>query len=200
MRFLFFIISTSIFGLVYFYIGYRLIKPAPFQKWQKRLLWSGLLILPLFLPLSFFLRFLVNNSIFTDLIAWIAYISMGFFSLLFVFLFSKDIYVLFSRLFGKINFTKNGFAPKKTAFDPERRKFLLNTVNMTALGASAILTGYGVYEARRLAHLEKITVPIAKLPAEFEGFRIAQFTDVHGMLIFRTDKHRQFDGLAVREI
>jgi len=55
----------------------------------------------------------------------------------------------------------------------------MNAANLTALGASALLTGYGIYEARRLAHLEEITIPINKLPAEFEGFRIVQFTDVH---------------------
>ena len=81
--------------------------------------------------------------------------------------------------FQRIKFIRNKSQPEKSVYDPERRKFLLNTANLTALGASAILTGYGLYEARRLAHLEKISIPIAKLPAEFEGFRIVQFTDVH---------------------
>jgi predicted MPP superfamily phosphohydrolase len=179
MQFLFFVIATLIFGLVYFYIGYRLIKPVPFQKRHKRLLWSGIFLLSLMLPMSFILRFLVNNSILTDLIGWIAYISMGFFSLLLVFLVVRDITLLLSGLIRKLKEVRNKPAEQKTDYDPDRRKFLINTANLTALGASAILTGYGIYEARRIAQLEQITIPIAHLPAEFEGFRIVQFTDVH---------------------
>jgi predicted MPP superfamily phosphohydrolase len=179
MRLIFFLFSTTIFGLIYFYIGSRLITPAPFKKCHKRLLWIGLFILPLLLPLSFTLRFLVNNSFFIDLIAWIAYISMGLSSLLLVFLLFRDIYSVFSKIFRKIFGKRILSIKEKLEYNPERRKLLINAVNMTALGASALLTGYGIYEARRRAHLENVTVPIKNLPPEFEGFRIAQFSDVH---------------------
>jgi len=44
---------------------------------------------------------------------------------------------------------------------------------------SALLTGYGTYEARRRATVVEVSVPISNLPPEFEGFRIAQISDIH---------------------
>ena len=66
-----------------------------------------------------------------------------------------------------------------TSYNKERRQFLMNSINLGILGFSAVITGYGVYEARRKALLEKVTVLIKGLPKSFEGFSIAQFTDLH---------------------
>jgi predicted MPP superfamily phosphohydrolase len=67
----------------------------------------------------------------------------------------------------------------KHPFDPQRRQFMITSLNFGILGASAIMTGYGLYEARRQPILQNIDIPISKLSPDLEGFKIAQFTDLH---------------------
>lgn len=65
------------------------------------------------------------------------------------------------------------------AFDPDRRQAL---ARMAAAGASfgaVALTGRGVHAASRDPQVYQIDVPIAGLPAEVEGLRIAQISDLH---------------------
>jgi len=45
--------------------------------------------------------------------------------------------------------------------------------------AAIVVTLVGTYNARRTAAVRRVDVPIAGLPAAFEGFTIAQLTDVH---------------------
>ena len=58
-----------------------------------------------------------------------------------------------------------------------RRIFLkaLCGAPLLALGIS----GSGVYEAQRTMTVERLTLPFAKLPVEFDGFVIAQLSDAH---------------------
>ncbi|MEJ2896550.1 metallophosphoesterase, partial [Bordetella avium] len=48
-------------------------------------------------------------------------------------------------------------------------------VPLLALAGSVL----GFFNARRLAHVKAVRVPIAGLPAELEGLRIAQISDIH---------------------
>ena len=175
MQSLFLIVALTTLSLIYYYIGRRLITPLALKRSRRKILWILLALVPLLLPISFILRFNMNNSILADSFGWLAYILLGFSSILLVFLFARDIYTLFLSLTQKY---RSNRAPV-TTYDPERRKFLVNSTNLAAIGASFILTGYGIYEARRQANLEELVIPISGLPNEFEGFRIVQFSDVH---------------------
>jgi predicted MPP superfamily phosphohydrolase len=70
--------------------------------------------------------------------------------------------------------------------DPERRRFLARTVAGVA-GTSALgLSAAALIEGARAPEVVRVRVPIARLPAAFEGFRIVQWTDVHvGPLVRR---------------
>jgi predicted MPP superfamily phosphohydrolase len=55
-----------------------------------------------------------------------------------------------------------------------------------AIGALAVgLSAYGVSQAIRLPPLKDIEIPIAGLPAEFDGYRMVQLTDLHISSLFR---------------
>ena len=170
---LFFSIATSIVFAIHYYVGRRLIRPANFRIRIKRLLWILIMILPLFIPLSFISRMIMSESWLTDIIGWIAYLEMGFFSLLFSFVLVRDIILGVKSIAGKI---KQRTQP---AFDPDRRRFLTNSVNISMFGASLLFSGYGFYEARRQASLEKVDIYIPDLPPAFEGYKIVQFSDLH---------------------
>jgi predicted MPP superfamily phosphohydrolase len=179
----FLLIWIAILALAFMYIGSRLIKPANLTPRQKIISWIILATIPFSQPANFFLRMNTTNSVVSDIFGWISYIGFGFLSLLLVGLFIRDGIILLNRAYIKLLVIYNKIihhsVQKSRTFDPERRSFILNVTNMSILGASALFTGYGLYEARRQAILERITVPIQNLPEDLEGFTIAQFSDIH---------------------
>jgi len=184
----FLIIFTGILYAAQFYIGKRLISPSDIPNKFKRAAWIILLLTPLFTPISFILRFSGSQGVFVDILGWIAFLNMGFFSFVIAVVFLRDITVLIIKIVSK--------TWKPQVFDQSRRAFLGNGVNYSIIGASALLTGYGFYEARRQPDLQMETIYLPKLPLEFEGYRIAQFSDLHvGPTIKRT-----FTESVVRQI
>jgi predicted MPP superfamily phosphohydrolase len=177
---IFFAVSISILFLAYFYLGRRLISPSGLSPTKKRVLWLSFLVIPLLMPLSFLFRFLFKNSILIDLMGWIAFVLIGFFSLVIILLMLKDIINLSLRMYTGIKHAIRGKDNKqKYPINPDRRRFIINSINFGILGSSAFLTGFGMYEARRKAVIQNIAITIPHLPTKFEGFRIAQFTDLH---------------------
>ena len=166
-------ITTLVFLTAHFYVGWRLIRPAELRPRTKRLLWILTLGFPLFSPFSFVSRIILAESILTDIIGWIAYLEMGFFSLLLSFVLVKDVLLGLRKLAGKIS------RYHKPAFDPERRQFISNSINISMFGGALLFSGYGLYEARRRASLETIPIHIPDLPPSFEGYKIVQFSDLH---------------------
>jgi uncharacterized protein len=63
--------------------------------------------------------------------------------------------------------------------DPERRRFLARAVAGFAGAGAAGLSGAAVAEAARSPEVVRLRVPIARLPAALEGFRIVQWSDLH---------------------
>ena len=47
-------------------------------------------------------------------------------------------------------------------FDVERRKFLIQSINLGIIGVSLATTGYGFYEARRKAAVVEVDIPLKK--------------------------------------
>ena len=184
MRFyIFFLISSSIVGLAYLYVGWRLIGGSRFRKRAKRLAWLSLLLWYL-LPIVTFASFMERiQSGFDDELSWIGYVSLGLFSMVFSFTVIRDVaygvVLAFSKISAAIKRKTRSDLSSRDLLDIDRRRFLLRSSNMGIVGAAAVITGYGVYEARRRAEIENVTIPITNLPREFDGFRILFFTDLH---------------------
>ena len=175
----FFVIWTVLMVLIYYYLGIRLIKPAKLTPRQKRFSWAAIAFIPVTQIVSFVIRQSTDNGIMQYIFSWISYAGFGFISLILAGLIIRDLGLTCTRLFAGIQkfILRNKGGPKP--FDVERRRFLINATNLGIMGASALFTGYGIYEARRQPILEKIEVPIDNLPPGLEGFTIAQFTDIH---------------------
>ncbi len=179
----FIVIWSVLLILIYLYIGFRLIKPANLSANQNRIAWILLFLIPLSQPVALILRQVSAAGIIKDSIGWLSYTGFGFFSLILAGLILRDIILLVNFICRKTKTGLEKLRGRRTEdslpYNPERRLFLLNATNMGILGASALMTGYGFYEARRKALLEKVTIPIYNLPTNFNGFTIAQFTDIH---------------------
>ena len=188
---MFFLIALSILGLLYGYTGWRLLAPLRLSLSWSLAVWFSLAIL-LFLPiLAILLR---NHSLpprAHDALAWIAYLGLGLVVLTFSLLLVRDLFWLgLSAAERLLPFD----SPIPT--DPERRRFVLNTLNLGTVGLSVALTGYGIYAARLRLQIFEVSVPIADLPEELEGFRIVQFSDLHvGLTIKRDFVERTVDQI-----
>ena len=180
---IFFLIATIILALIYSYIGLRLIVPTRLKAQQKWIAWTALLLLPLFLPLSFFLRINIDNALWGDISGWIAYANMGFFLLVFISLLARDVaWTIIAGVKKSIAIIHGFFIFRSRpieSFDPDRRHLMTLSMNLGIIGVSALLTGYGFYQARRQATIVNVSVPIPDLPNELEGFQIAQISDIH---------------------
>ncbi|MGW3242913.1 metallophosphoesterase [Streptomyces sp. NPDC001070] len=62
---------------------------------------------------------------------------------------------------------------------PTRRLFVARTVGAAAAVAAGATVGYGTYGVLRGPRLKHVTVPLAKLPANADGYRIAVVSDIH---------------------
>ncbi|MFN0156548.1 MAG: metallophosphoesterase [Bacteroidota bacterium] len=174
----FFLIWFSVLGLGYWYVGRKLIRPANLGTKGRLRVWLCMLVFFL-LPLLSFLLFINRvEGEWMDVFLWSGYATLGFFSLVLTGVFLRDITLLLRKVVDRIGgLITHEQIPSPP--DQERRRFLLHSTNLGILGLSAVATGYGLYESYRRATIEEIEIPLPHLPTEFDGFRIAQFSDIH---------------------
>jgi predicted MPP superfamily phosphohydrolase len=183
---LWFLIVFVLLSLGYGYVGWRLIISANLQSPWNIIAWSILIVFLLLPPLSIFLQVNRFENAWGELLSWTAYLSLGFFSLLFTILIIRDL--IWLTALGASNFISliRDFLEHKpitvTQVDPERRQFIIQSIKLGIVGISGMLTGYGLYEARRRPAVINVEVPISNLPPELEGFRILQITDIRAGL------------------
>ena len=179
----FFIIAVSILTLFYSYIGWRLIRPAKFSLFWNVILWMILALFMCMTPVSLLLKTYGFGVFWSDILSWIAYLNLGFFSLVFSFLIIKDLILIVTCVIRKSHsFFRCKIIPDALPAEPvapARRHFIVNSINLGILCASGTLAGYGLYEARRRPCIVKVSVPVPNLPDDLEGFRIVQITDIH---------------------
>ena len=177
---IFLLIMIALFGGAYGYLGWRFITPAHFGPPWSWLAW----VIPAVLVMLPFVQLAFRNSkaggVWMDVLSWIGYVSMGFFSFVLVFVLVRDAAWLLTLAGQKAVSWLGGGSGE--LFDPARRSFLLKATNLGILGLSAAVTGYGIFQARRKPTLVRVDIPIRGLPKAFDGFRIAQITDIHAGL------------------
>ncbi len=175
----FFAVATCAWAAAHWYVGKRLIVPWRATGAQKRrgyvLLAAAFLLAPTVMVAG---RTLVDRSFFGPF-RWFAFLEMGTFLLLFLFLVFRDVVLFLGGGMSRL---------MRRDPDPERRRFLENVSNTGILGATGLLAGWGFAEAQRLPEVVEVDVPIEGLPFELEGYRIAQLSDIHvGPTIRRDD-------------
>ena len=174
----FFLIMGTIWGLAHWYAGRRLIRPLGWPKRHRRMAWAGVWLAWSLAPLVMVLgRPLDGHPAFVPFM-WAGFVYMGLFAALFPLLVFRDLGAAAAALWRRLRRRggdESGDEPEVVA----RRRFLLNATNAGVVGASAALAGWGYWEARRMAEVVEVDVPVAGLPPELDGYRIAQVTDIH---------------------
>ncbi|MCD0503181.1 metallophosphoesterase [Bordetella petrii] len=148
------------------YVGLRLIPDlslSPHQQWAAV---AALALSCVLMPLSLVIRPFAARP-WADTVAAIGLLAMGLFSSVFVLTLLRDA-VLALAFSG---------AALASAHLPVSTVKTGSAFAVLALAAAATLLG--IYNARRLARVVRVQVPIADLPAALEGFTIAQISDIH---------------------
>ncbi|MFF3393680.1 metallophosphoesterase [Streptomyces sp. NPDC002669] len=87
-------------------------------------------------------------------------------------------------------------APRRPVVDPSRRLFVSRVVGGAAAVAGLGTVGLGAHGVLRGPKVERVTVPLAKLPRSAHGFRIAVVSDIHlGPILGRAHTRRIVDTI-----
>jgi predicted MPP superfamily phosphohydrolase len=170
-RVTFLAVVTGIAALVHAYFWLRLVRaPAWAPRWRRRLT-VALVVLTLAVPAGFAAWQIVGPRAALP-VTWIGSTWAGVLFLLFFLLLLADVLLLVAWVLRRS--VKGPLAP-----DLDRRRLLARSV-AGAAGLSALgLAGVGVASAASPPGVERIRVPIRRLPPAFEGFRIVQLSDMH---------------------
>lgn len=154
------VVVLSLLGLLHLYIGLRLLPAmdlAPFGIGVGvLLLLASTLLLPMGLMASRFKRWRG-----ADQLAWAGLLAMGYFSSLLVLTVLRDAALLVLSLFGAASAATIGNSAV--------------AVPLLALGVTLV----GFFNARRVARVVQVEVPIDGLPAALHGYSIVQISDIH---------------------
>lgn len=161
-RVIFYLIVATLAG--HLYIGVRLVPPL--SAIGGCLLGAWLVGSALMVPSPFLSRALRGKSL-PDACSWVAYLMMGVFSSLLVLTFLRDIGLLFA-------YGISALLPASLAWQGAG-----HATALLVLALTAAITLAGLFNARRLAKVVPVALPIAGLPDALRGFTIVQISDVH---------------------
>jgi predicted MPP superfamily phosphohydrolase len=153
----------GLLGLLHVYIGLRLLPALSIGVTSEIV---GALLLAaswVLIPMGLTARSRQTNDGGADTLVWTALIAMGLFSSLFVFTLLRDMALLIAALFTPVVASTR----------------VQNTSAWIVVGTAVFATLMGFINARRVAKVVDVDVPIANLPAALHGFSIAQISDIH---------------------
>lgn len=143
-------------GGLHAYIGWRLLPAFDLGAAWLALAIGGLVISTFLVPLALLGRFLVARQALADRLSWLGGLAMGLFSSVLVLTVLRDIIRLVAD------------APSLAA-----------PTAIAVLGLASLFTLLGYLNARRVASVVRIDIPLANLPEALAGFTIVQLSDIH---------------------
>ncbi len=175
---LFLLIVSGILLAFYGYISTRLVADLGLSGVISAALWllSGLLAMAP--AVSILLRNLNRWERCSEILAWAGYLGLGFVSLAATLLLLRDLaWLLVKGLQLAMDSLGQRFSPASELL--ARRHFLFKSSTLGLTGLAALLATRGFRQARRIPEVVRVRVPIAGLPPELAGLRIAQISDIH---------------------
>jgi predicted MPP superfamily phosphohydrolase len=163
-----FLVSSLLHG----YIGLRILPdlpPAAFVPGILLLIASAVLV-----PVGLLSRG-IRRQPWADRISWGGMLALGLFSSLLVLTLTRDIVLGVAWLFRVYSDALTGWSA------------------VAVPAAAGVITLLGLINARRVARVVDVDIPITNLPPALHGFRIAQISDIH---VGPTIKHAYVDAIV----
>lgn len=166
-KILFFVllVQTPVSLLFHWMVGSRIAWVLDLEGPAARVFWAGIGVMVLLLPAALFLTRARAPSLAGEVVSWIGFTWMGLVFLLLVTTSIGEIAVLATRGLGAA-----------IGQDPSRP---VRWIRTAAVVLGAVGTAWGVRSALSGPVVHEVQVPVAGLPREFEGYRIAHLSDTH---------------------
>lgn len=177
------LIATFLSALLHGYIAWRLLPPLDLGPLAMGMALGLAGASALLVPAPLLVRLSRLPAGAGDALAWIGYLAMGIFSTLLVLSLLRDLALLPLIAW-------NAARPGALDLDAWLRG---SAQGVLALGLA--ICGVGLFNARRLARVVDVDLPIADLPAGLAGFTIVQLSDIH---VGPTIKRRYLDAIVQR--
>jgi predicted MPP superfamily phosphohydrolase len=143
-------------GGLHAYIGWRLLPALDLSPAGLALATGALVISTCLVPLGLLARFIVARQALADRLSWLGGLAMGLFSSVLVLTVLRD-------------------ALQLVVDEPA----LTEPMAIAVLGLASLLTLVGYVNARRVARVVRVDIPLINLPKDLEGFTIVQLSDIH---------------------
>jgi predicted MPP superfamily phosphohydrolase len=159
-------------GLICVYLVLRLVKPTSWSTGRK---WLAALILLFISQYHLFVRIAFGTLVSPEwplAVQWVMGWLFGGFILLATFTLFADIVAVVFRWLRRV-----GFARTVPLFFPRR------VPGLCVLAFT--LSGIGVWQAVRVPDVRHLEIPLARLPAELDGLRLVQISDLHASSLLR---------------
>ncbi len=167
----FFFVALLILGSLHYYLWARLVRDAHLSPaWQRGL---GIAAALLCLSIPFTLataRRLPASSM--RAVAMPGYVWLGCFFLLLVLVLGADMIRAVAALAARVS-------TEPAAADPERRRALYRLLAGTVAVLGGTLTLASLRSGLSRVRVKRVEAPLARLPAELDGLKIVQLTDIH---------------------
>jgi uncharacterized protein len=108
----------------------------------------------------------------------LSFTLFGFSSVVVALLFAIDLVLVLAAGWRRVQLRLRA-RPSEMPSDPTRRGFFGQLANLGVVGTATGVAGLGLVTIGNTPEVSEVEVPIANLPPELEGFRIAQMTDIH---------------------
>lgn len=157
------VVILFILAALHIFIGWQILPALPVSTSVKWLGAGWLLLSLLLIPAGLLASFIKRQPL-SDRLAWIGLLAMGMFSSLLMLTLLREIVLLIARW---SEVPAGGFLTMTT----------ITAIAVPLLASASTLLGF--FNARRLARVVRVDVPISELPAGLQGFTIAQISDIH---------------------
>jgi predicted MPP superfamily phosphohydrolase len=153
--------------LLHAYVGARLLPALWLTAPGYALGIAFLLVSALLMPAPLMIRLSGLPERSADLLAWSGYLAMGIFSSLIVLCLLRDAILMLAGLW--------------TLMSPGALDFnvLAHDSSLAVVATTVMISLIGIANARRVAAVKDVRVPIAGLPAALVDFTIVQLSDIH---------------------
>jgi len=176
---MFFLFFLAVWGGGHAYLAHRLLRPLAGKRAWRRAGWTILGLSLFAVPLVLFSRRLGLDLLLDDRLALLGYLDLGVFLVLLPLLIARDLGWITFTFLHSLHRRLRGQTPPAAPGDPERRHFLANAMNAGILGLTGSMAVAGYHEARQLARVRAVDIPVGGLPDDLQGFHIVQLSDIH---------------------
>lgn len=182
---LWFVAMNGLWVLAHYYVGRTLLGPIALRNGMRRRLWIVLWSFALLGPLNMLMGRLWSDSAYVAPLRWTGFAYMGVFVIVLFGSLVRDLLSLKWSFVRKLRARWTGSLRPADALLPgnpenmERRRFLANATNASLLASSGAVATWGFREAVAFPEIVEVEIAVERLPAAFEGYRIAQLSDIH---------------------